>query len=67
MRVEPLASPYDEYFGASIGNSQLIFTTNIEGGVYTSHKFTIVLEKCPGAATGNGKKSSGHAMACLAL
>jgi hypothetical protein len=41
MRAEPLASFYDEYFGASIDNSQLIFATNIEGGVYVSHKFTI--------------------------
>jgi hypothetical protein len=41
METEPLSSFYSEYFGASVGNSQLIFATNIEGGVYVSHKLRL--------------------------
>ena len=39
--IEPLASFYGDYFGASLGNSQLTFATNIAGGVDVSHGFRL--------------------------
>ena len=41
VEVEPLASFYSEYFGASVGNSQLTFATNVAGGVDVSHGFRL--------------------------
>lgn len=41
VNLEPLASFYSEYFGASIGNGQLVIATNIEGGIQVSHGFKI--------------------------
>ncbi len=41
VEVEPLAAFYREYFGASVGNSQLIFATNVAGGVDVSHGFRL--------------------------
>ncbi len=41
VEVEPLASFYRKYFGASIGNSQLTFATNIAGGLDVSHGFRL--------------------------
>lgn len=39
--IEPLASFYGDYFGASLGKSQLTFATNIVGGVDVSHGFRL--------------------------
>lgn len=41
IELEPLAPFYSEYLGASIGNSQLTFATNIAGGVDVSHGFRL--------------------------
>jgi hypothetical protein len=41
VEVEPLASFYGEYFGASVGNSQLTFATNVAGGLDVSHGFRL--------------------------
>jgi len=37
----PLGSFYQEYFGASVGNAQLTFATNVEGGLPVSHGFRL--------------------------
>ncbi len=39
--IDPLASFYGDYFGASLGNSHLTFATNIAGGVDVSHGFRL--------------------------
>jgi hypothetical protein len=41
VEFEPLRTFYDEYFGASIGNSQLTFATNVRGGLDISHGFKL--------------------------
>jgi hypothetical protein len=40
-RCAALRSFYDQYFGASIGDSQIIIATNVEGGIEISHGFRI--------------------------
>jgi hypothetical protein len=42
VRAEPLASFYEDYFGASVGNSQLTFATNVVGGLEVSHGFKLL-------------------------
>lgn len=39
--IEPLASFYRDYLGASLGNSQLTFATNVAGGLDVSHGFRL--------------------------
>jgi hypothetical protein len=39
--TEPLASFYRAYLGASVGDSQLTFATNVPGGLEVSHGFRL--------------------------
>ncbi len=48
-----LASFYNEYFGASIGDSFLIIATNIAGGVDISHKYKMPDLNQPFETAGN--------------
>jgi hypothetical protein len=41
VAIEPLASFYEDYLGASLGKSHLIFATSVGGGVDVSHGFRL--------------------------
>jgi hypothetical protein len=41
VKMEPFSTFYSEYFGASIGNSQIMLGTTIRGGVDISHGFRL--------------------------